>query len=76
MGTFRSSNGSLFVGQWRRDLRWGRGKTTAGKATFEGSYREGTREGSGSLRIAEPPNPVTFFGMFDVNGAVTPNPKP
>ena len=24
LGTFRSSNGAVYIGQWRRDLRWGR----------------------------------------------------
>ncbi len=47
-----------------------RGKTTSGDGSFEGQYREGNREGSGSLRFTAPPNPVTFFGMFDVTGAV------
>jgi hypothetical protein len=23
-GSFRTSNGSMYMGQWRRDLRWGR----------------------------------------------------
>lgn len=46
-----------------------RGKTAVGGSSFEGQYREGTREGSGSLRVAGA-SPVTFFGMFDAGGAV------
>ncbi len=47
-----------------------RGKTSCGESSFEGQYREGNREGNGSLRITTQPSPITFFGMFDLSGAV------